>query len=164
MLPLTRMWAPRLWATSSRGAEGARAPLKPPRPPRGPGSTNKGNLLGTASQEGALLGHDLRRLFWETLEGKWGSLVGVGGLALQQLLPRLSPGSGRTLRHRQAAPGPQPGGRLPRAPSQGGVCPTRSPKTCRDLEGPLQKESPRPCLPGARPATRAGQGGGTRQG
>ena len=106
------MWAPCLRATSSRGAEGPRVPLKAPRPPRGPGSTNKGSLLGTASQEGALLGYDPRRVFWETLEGKWGSLVGVGGLALWQLSPRLSRGSGRTLRHRQAAPGPQPVGRL----------------------------------------------------
>lgn len=53
---------------------------------------------------------------------------------------------------------------LPRAPSQGGVCLTHSPKTCLDLEGPLQKESPRPCLPGTHPAACTRQGGGTWQG
>lgn len=44
--------------------------------------------------------------------GSGGSLVVVGGLALRQLSPQLSHGSGRTLGHRQPAPGPQPGGRL----------------------------------------------------
>lgn len=149
-----RMWAPHLWAMSSRGAEGPRVPLKPPRPPHGPRSINTGSLLGTASQEGALPGHDPRRVFWETLEREWGSLVGWGDLPCGSCHPNFPMG---LVGHLDTDS-------LPRAPGQGGVCPTRSPETCLDLAGPLQKESPRPCLPGAGPAARAGQGGGTRQG
>lgn len=95
-----------------QGCRGTQSSPETPTAPPWPQIHQQGQPPGHSKSRGALLGHDPRRLFWETLEGKRGSLVGVGGLALQQLLPRLSPGSGRTLRRRQAAPGPQPGGHL----------------------------------------------------